>query len=369
MRILYGVQGTGNGHITRSAVMASEFQKRGATVDYLLSGRDRSLLFNVDRFGDFAHRRGLTFSVKNGRLLFFKTATSNDIFGALKDIHNLNLYHYDLVISDYEPISAWAAKINKVPSIGISHQCAFHYEIPKKGINPAAALLLRWFAPTDINIGLHWHHFGGNILPPIIETEGTDEGCSLVEEDKILVYLPFEQPERVIQLLKPITSHRFFFFTDIDREHVDGHLYLQPFSREHFISHMLSSVGVISGAGFELPSELFHFGKKLLTKPLAGQAEQLSNGAAMLQLGLADVMESLNANRIRDWLDKPTPSPIAYPNVAKHLVDWILDSQRHDINKLRDQLWAKVDRSNCDEKATPQIQNGLDIAWKSVGTG
>ncbi len=47
MNILYGIQGTGNGHVSRSRVMAKHFAERGANVTYLFSGREKkSILRN-----------------------------------------------------------------------------------------------------------------------------------------------------------------------------------------------------------------------------------------------------------------------------------------------------------------------------------
>ncbi|MBP7664242.1 MAG: glycosyltransferase, partial [Shewanella sp.] len=39
MRILYGVQGTGNGHLSRARVMAKALMKQDIEVDFLFSGR------------------------------------------------------------------------------------------------------------------------------------------------------------------------------------------------------------------------------------------------------------------------------------------------------------------------------------------
>ena len=39
MRILYGVQGTGNGHITRARTMLPALQAAGIDVDFVFSGR------------------------------------------------------------------------------------------------------------------------------------------------------------------------------------------------------------------------------------------------------------------------------------------------------------------------------------------
>ena len=56
MRILYGVQATGNGHITRARVMAPALRNAGIEVDYLFSGRPADQLFNMEPFGDYQTR-------------------------------------------------------------------------------------------------------------------------------------------------------------------------------------------------------------------------------------------------------------------------------------------------------------------------
>lgn len=39
MKILYGVQGTGNGHIARARAMSKAFESHDVQVDFLFSGR------------------------------------------------------------------------------------------------------------------------------------------------------------------------------------------------------------------------------------------------------------------------------------------------------------------------------------------
>ncbi|WP_275451435.1 glycosyltransferase family protein, partial [Photobacterium sanctipauli] len=60
MKILYGVQGTGNGHISRAREMARALASQGAEVDYLFSGRPADQYFDMEGFGDYQTRRGLT---------------------------------------------------------------------------------------------------------------------------------------------------------------------------------------------------------------------------------------------------------------------------------------------------------------------
>lgn len=53
MRVLFGVQGTGNGHISRSRTLARALAAQGIEVDYLFSGRARDGYFEMEAFGDY----------------------------------------------------------------------------------------------------------------------------------------------------------------------------------------------------------------------------------------------------------------------------------------------------------------------------
>ena len=69
MRILYGVQGTGNGHVTRARVMSTALARAGIEVDYLFSGRAPERYFNMEPFGAYQVRQGLTLVTDAGRVL------------------------------------------------------------------------------------------------------------------------------------------------------------------------------------------------------------------------------------------------------------------------------------------------------------
>ena len=56
---------------------------------------------------------------------YAKTALSNNLVQFCKEVKQLDLSSYDLVLNDFEPVTAWAAKQQNKPSIGISHQNAF----------------------------------------------------------------------------------------------------------------------------------------------------------------------------------------------------------------------------------------------------
>ena len=50
MNILYGVNATGNGHLSRSRITISELKKRGHKVTVLFSGRDINDFFDLEEF-------------------------------------------------------------------------------------------------------------------------------------------------------------------------------------------------------------------------------------------------------------------------------------------------------------------------------
>ncbi len=87
MKILYGVQGTGNGHITRAMTLIP-ILKKYATVDVLLSGfsYDLSLPFPVTY-----QFKGLSFCFgKKGGIDYFKTYKKNKLKRFLNEVKQLD---------------------------------------------------------------------------------------------------------------------------------------------------------------------------------------------------------------------------------------------------------------------------------------
>ncbi|MBW8190056.1 glycosyltransferase [Neiella marina] len=339
MRILYGVQATGNGHITRARAMAQALSKTDLNVDYLFTGRPREQLFNMELFGDFQTRSGLSFATDKGRVNLLKTFQQAQLKQLYKDIQQLDLSQYDLILNDFEPVSAWAAKRQHKRSIGISHQAAFSYPVPKTGQDLGSKMVMRYFAPTAEQLGVHWHHFGQPILPPIIDV---DLQQTTPVANKIVVYLPFEDLSVIKKLLAPFTEHHFFVYHPDAVDSEEEHLSLRALSRTTFEHDLLQAEGVIANGGFELPSEALFLGKKILVKPLVRQFEQESNVMTLHQLGLAASMSRLDDKKVADWLQAPAAQPINYPNVAQCLSRWLANGARQPLHELSSQLWAAV---------------------------
>ncbi|MDD1621687.1 MAG: glycosyltransferase [Methylococcaceae bacterium] len=340
MKIFYGVQGTGNGHITRARVMAKELYAAGFDVSFQFSGRPADKYFDMDVFNGYQLKEGLTFNTHKGQVSYLKTALQAKPIRFVKDVATLDLSGYDLVISDFEPVTAWAAKKQKKQVIGIGHQYAFGHDIPRRGSDPIADQVIKKFAPADIGIGLHWHHFGQPILPPIIETP---EFPKTTQPNKIVVYLPFEDPNEVIRHLCPFENFEFHVYSPEVVPSKYSHIICKPLSRDGFQKDLYDCAGIISNAGFELASESLQLGKKILVKPLHAQMEQISNAAALEQLGYGHTMFDMDSGVIEDWLHNPHAVHVTYPNIAKVLVQWLKDGMPKIDREFTEQIWDTVE--------------------------
>lgn len=340
MKIFYGVQGTGNGHITRARVMARELYAAGFDVTFQFSGRPADKYFDMEVFNGYQLKEGLTFNTHKGQVSYLNTALQAKPIRFVKDISSLDLSAYDLVISDFEPVTAWAAKKQKKQVIGIGHQYAFGHDIPRKGSDPIADQVIKYFAPADIGVGLHWHHFGQPILPPIIETPEFPKSS---QPNKILVYLPFEDTDEVIRHLCPFENFEFHVYSPEAAASKYPHIVCKPLSRDGFQQDLYDCAGIISNAGFELASESLQLGKKILLKPLHAQMEQISNAAALEQLGYGHTMYDMDGAVIEDWLHNPHAVHVTYPNVAKVLVQWLRDGMPKMDREFTERVWESVE--------------------------
>src|SRR5437899_1865577 len=121
MKILYAIQGTGNGHMTVAREVLPILKTR-AEVDILVSGTqvDVGLPFEIKY-----KMHGLSFIFgKKGGIDYLETYRKSRIRQLFREIKNLPVEEYDMVISDFEPVSAWACFLKNLPCIGFSHQAA-----------------------------------------------------------------------------------------------------------------------------------------------------------------------------------------------------------------------------------------------------
>lgn len=162
----------------------------------------------------------------------------------------------------------------------------------------------------------------------------------------MLIYLPFENSQHIIDLLAPLKRNRFVMHCGDLAPGQYGNVTVRGFSRDGFKVSLHQCGSVICNAGFELTSEALALGKRILVKPLHGQMEQSSNAAALEQLGLGQVMPELSATAIAYFLATGERQLVNYPNVAEAIVDWLQQYPARPVSELVSKLWQDVQFSS-----------------------
>ncbi|WP_151702194.1 MJ1255/VC2487 family glycosyltransferase [Nitrincola alkalilacustris] len=336
MRILYAIQGTGNGHITRARVMAPALQRAGIQTDYLFSGRHPDAYFDMECFGEYQTRTGLTLVTHAGRVSKWQTLRSSRLGEFCRDVRRLDLSAYELVLTDFEPVAAWAAWRQKRRCIGLAHQYALCFPLPGTEKTPFLKQAVSLFAPADIRLGIHWQAFDAPILPPMIlpQTYPLHHDAST-----ILVYLPFEERGEVQQWLQQFPDYHFRIYLKTEAPSCEENLTFLPLSREGFQQDLARCGGVICNAGFGLCSEAMQSGKKLLVKPLKGQIEQFSNAVILQQMQRASIISSFDADLTASWLEQAGADLMRLPDVAGSVAHWLKEGAVGAPEVLARQLW------------------------------
>ncbi len=320
MRILYAIQGTGNGHLSRAMDVAPALEKYGE-VDYFVSGAQSDISFP---FPIKYRSKGLSFYFgKRGGINYSKTIFKNSAARLYKELKSFPVENYDLVINDFEPISAWSAKMKGVKCVALSHQSAIldgSFPKPEKG-DLIGETILKKYAPAQKHYGFHFQAKGDNIFTPIIRKAIRD--AEVTNDGHFTVYLPAYSDEKIVKVLRQIPEISWQVFSKHTKSSsVVNSISIQPINSDEFIKSITSCEGVLCGAGFETPSEALFLGKKLLVIPMKNQYEQQCNAFALEEMGIP-VVSKLSENAIpiiRSIIDQDMPNPYPYPDETEQVV-------------------------------------------------
>jgi len=339
MNILYGIAATGNGHISRSRIIVDALRKRGHSIDVILSGRDKKYLFDIDDLKPFQVKKGFTYVANKGKINYLKTVLKSSPIQFLKDIKSID-NNYDLVITDFDPISAYAAKKYKIPCIGIGHQYSFYKNIPMtKKMKFISIFFPRIYAPANFPIPSHFYHFNQSILPPFIDPKLYEVDSTYQKKSNTLVYLPWENLKNMISIFGKIEG-KFILYTNIESIEKHGNITLKPFSNITFKEDLIQCSGLITNAGFQLPSEALFLGKPILCKPLNGQPEQEHNVKILKELGYATICDKIDVNNIENWIKNKINVKINFRNSIDLIIN-IIENPTMDFSDKVMEFWEK----------------------------
>ncbi len=317
MNILYAIQGTGNGHLSRAIDIIPELKKYG-NLDLFVSGAQAEIVLP---YPIKYKSKGLSFYFgKTGGINFLKTFQKNSSRELIKEINNFPVENYDLIVNDFEPISAWAARKKDINCVSLSHQAALlSKKSPRpKSIDPFGEWLIKNYAPVKKYVGFHFEEYDKNIFTPVIR--GAIREAKVRDDGHYTVYLPAYDDKKLVELFLRISSKvRWHIFSKHTKSpyHV-GRISVYPVSGQDFVESVVSGTGVLCGAGFETPAEVLHLNKKLLVVPMKSQYEQHCNAAALKRLGVPIIkkVKKKHLRKIQKWLDSNKRLDINFPDIA-----------------------------------------------------
>ncbi|PCI06448.1 MAG: glycosyl transferase [Flavobacteriaceae bacterium] len=323
MKILYAIQGTGNGHLSRAKDIIPILKEIGA-VDVLVSGCEVELSLPFD-IKYKLKGLGFVFGEKGG-IDFWKTFVNMNIRTFFREIRQLPVDNYDLIISDFEPVSAWASFFKGKKIIGLSHQIAvINANSPKYKKGWLGRLILRYYAPVAYEYGFHFKKYSKGIFGPVIRQEIRNQ--KVTNRGHYTVYLPSFSEDVLVEVLASFKNVLFEVFSKrADKIHFRNGILISPIKNNEFVKSLASCEGLLCGAGFEAPAEALFLGKKLMVIPMKNQYEQLCNGAALRELGVPVIngLSTLDCGLIEKWIAEEQNIPISFPDDSKAIVHEIV---------------------------------------------
>ncbi len=238
-------------------------------------------------------------------------------------------------MNDFEPVSAWAARMRGVVCIALSHQSAvIHPAAPKP---PSGGwfgrFILKYYAPFHDYYGFHFQRFDDRIFLPVIRREVQE----LIPEqgNHYTVYLPAYDDNALIRFLHRFKKVQWQVFSKHNKEAFQfENITIAPIENEAFLNSLATCSAALLGAGFEGPAEALYLKKKLMVVPMQRQYEQQCNAIAIAALGVPSIssLSAANLKAVHQWIENGTAIDIDFPQETASLA----------VHKMVESFLAKV---------------------------
>ena len=309
--ILYGVNGEGSGHSTRSKEVIQHLISRGHTVH--VASFDRGLR-NLSADFEVTEIYGLRFAYVENRVRYRKTVLKNLVTmpaaaRSLKELMRLaERWNLTLVCTDFEPLSYHLGRRLSLPVISIDNQHALTHsriEYPRKHRSEAvtAKLVTRWMIPraTEYLITTFFRpQLKGKqatFVPPILRHEILKAESSLGTQVLVYVTSPSEELAGLLRQVRcPFTCYGF------GREGREGNLLFKKPSLDTFREDLACCRAIVANSGFSLISEALYLGKPYLAVPVKRQFEQILNAYYIDKMGYGSYGDDLSKVKIEAFL-------------------------------------------------------------------
>jgi len=329
LKILYGIQCTGNGHLSRSKeiikYLQDNYSDRIETIDVCLSGNfsqiDTSDLNVKYKF------EGLGFNIDNGQISIWKTIVDLKLWNFFKSIFVPQIEKYDIIVSDFEPVTCWAGIIRRKRVLGVGN----HYKFLSnkkflKNLSPNYfynKIITKLVSPVNKYIAFEYLKDAENDFFPIIRKVLRRTTPS--QDDFYICYLSSISSEDQVKFFNLFPNQTFYIFHNDIKEASDfENIRLRPIDRVHFTNKLMRCKGVICHTGFQLTSECLFLGKKLLVIPIKHQIEQIYNTRTLSKFGVIS-SENLEVPTFDDFFQNDYSVKLNYIDEMKSLSERILN--------------------------------------------
>lgn len=322
--ILYGVNGEGAGHSTRSREVILHLQREGHNV--IAASFDRGLR-NLCDVCEVLEIHGFRFTYVNNQVRYNRTL-ARSLFQARKATRGIteltkviDQRGINIVLTDFEPLTCRAGRRRKLPVISIDNQHILtHFTVatPRhyRRDCTAAKLCTRMMTPyaTHYLVTSFFDAPGrrknSELVPPILRQQF--QGVVPTFDGPILVYVTSPAP----YLTKLLSSVRAEFIAyGFNREGREGNILYKKPSFETFFDDLVRTQAIIANAGFSLVTEALHLGKPYLAVPVRNQFEQTFNAFWLGRTGYGAFWEELTKERVESFLFN---LPLFHERLAKY---------------------------------------------------
>jgi uncharacterized protein (TIGR00661 family) len=332
VKIIYGVQSQGQGHLNRAAAVVAELRIRGHHVEVVSSGQPMPAYARTS-LAPWLHIDAPMFTFVDGRLQTIQTLRNMAkvmpvLWRASKELSkHIRRSGTDMVISDFEPVTAWAAKHAAVPAYGVAGQYRItHTDAKQPGSASDRLLAHAMVAACAPSLR---HRFAVSFAPLRVTAKNTTVIGPLVGPDiataatttgeHILVYnygLSFAD------LLAQLPSHYRYIVYGLGVQLPTANVTFEATDRRNFVRDLASCRTVVAHGSFQLACEAAMLGKPLLSIALAGQYEEQFSAHQVLTSGLGLVATRIDRAAIDAIACHPplsTPPASGMPALMKAL--------------------------------------------------
>ena len=315
--VFYCVCGEGMGHAIRSGVIIDRIKDK---YDVYIFSSDRAYEYLNSKFDNVYKIGGFNTVYINNKVNNLQTLAN-----AIKrnptnmKIGYENLYKKareirpDVIVTDFEIYATMVSKLLQIPLISLDNihmitQTKIHYPEHKriemlkaKGVIKTYVVKPKFHILTSFFYPKIRAKKNAIIYPPVIREDILK--LEPTNGDHVIVYQTSRESVKLVRKLKALKDEKFIVY-GFNKDEVDGNLTYKPFNEDVFYDDLASAKAVISNGGFTFISEAISLKKPIYSVPALGNFEQTLNGYYVERLGYGEYHEVMNAQRVKNFLER-----------------------------------------------------------------